>query len=145
MKKIIGYTFCLSGLLCIGFIKFDSKGKSSDDLDKAAASKTVALVKTSDDDVCGEWQKDASSDFQFRNCHFTDDENFRTYQVYNPYDFQVHVTLTLDFTNGTSNRVGMYIDANKPSDKASTNHRKISDWQITKKQRQNSDGNWVDF
>lgn len=110
-------------------------------------AKEGASLKLTRSESCTEW---AGYGIQFRNC--ITDWGLRSYQFYNGYNFKVHFYFYFTYTDGTNsgNNGNIYLEGESYSDKGATDNssgtnKKISAWSITKKERQNSNGNWVTF
>jgi hypothetical protein len=104
---------------------------------------------------CGNWSRDAGSFISMRQCV---QYGYKNHQFYNGYSFAVHFWVVLTATDGSTTGqdfgsgfyVNLYLDPNQISDNAANDfpsgvNKDIAGWQITRKQRQNSNGTWVDF
>lgn len=98
-------------------------------------------------ETCTDW---ARTGIQFRQCET--DYGARSHQFYNGYAFQVYFYDYLEYTDGTNsgNNENEYIDANSSGDKtgngnsSGTSHV-VKTWRITKKERKDASGKWVQF
>lgn len=97
------------------------------------------------EETCTQWD---GNGIQFRQC--ATDWGLKSHQFFNGYRFKVWVYFKLNFTDGgytTGNRI---IDADTEGYKASNDgntgtNKVVENWQILKKEKQDSNGKWVEF
>ncbi len=104
---------------------------------------------------CGQWSKVAG--ISMRQCtdgYKHDDGERYNHQFFNGYNFKVHFYVVLTYTDGTESCsadgcwINLYLDGGETSDQAENGgvgRKSIQSWRVTKKQRQDSNGKWVDF
>ncbi len=126
----------LALLVCISFAAFT-----------AAAFKDKPVKSTIKSETCTQWD---GTGIQFRWCET--DWGLRSHQFYNGYRFNVHFFYYLEYTDGTNsgNNGNIYLDAESYSDKASNDNasgtnKKVQAWKISKKERKDATGKWVQF
>jgi len=100
---------------------------------------------SSNDEGCGVWQYDQNSALEFRTCTDPQYPQFKSYQFFNGYNFQVHILCEMTFTDGTKSRSGMYVGPETKSDAGSTGGKTVAKWRFYEKLKKDDKGNWVNF
>jgi hypothetical protein len=114
---------------------------------KVAQDDQTYALKAMPSETCTDW---AGTGIQFRQCET--DWGGHSHQFYNGYSFQVHFFYYLEYVNGTNSGDGdnEYIDGNKAGDKTANDGPKsvqnvVKTWRITKKEKKDASGRWVQF
>ena len=98
---------------------------------------------------CGEWSK--ISGISMRQC--SEDERY-SYQFFNGYNFKVHFYIIMSYTDGTQScssdgcYINLYLDGEETSDlgeNAGAGRKSINHWRLMSRERQDDNGNWVEF
>jgi hypothetical protein len=100
-------------------------------------------VTTNTSESCSEWQRASGHSIEMKWC--VDEFGETNHRFLNDYNVEVHIWYKIDCTDGRSYTGNLFLKSGAESDRADMMKSKPSVWYITKKERQDNTGKWVQF